>query len=241
MTIQTRSIDYEDAGTALQGYLAWDDAHAGPRPTVLVAHQWDGRSAFTGERARALAGLGYAGFALDMYGKGVLGTGPEQNAGLMQPLMADRGLLARRITAGLRAARQQPPCGTAPVAAMGYCFGGLCVLDLARSGADVRGVVSFHGLLDAPQPGFGAAITAKVLALSGADDPMVPMDKVIAFRQEMTDAGVDWQLHLYGGAKHAFAVPGAHNPGLGIEHNASAERRSWVEAVAFLQELFGRA
>lgn len=241
MTIQTRYVDYTDGGTALQASVAWDDTHAGPRPTVLVAHQWDGRSMFTGARARALAELGYAGFAIDMYGKGVLGTSVEENSKLMQPLMTDRKRLAQRINAGLAAARSQPECGPGPYAAIGYCFGGLCVIDLARSGADVRGVVSFHGLLDPPQPGFGTAITAKVLALSGADDPMVPIDKVAAFKQEMTAAGVDWQVHLYGGAKHAFAVPGANNPQLGIQYNAAAERRSWATATAFLREVFAGA
>ncbi|HEX7380838.1 MAG TPA: dienelactone hydrolase family protein, partial [Nevskiaceae bacterium] len=154
MTVQTRTVDYEDKGTALQGYLAWDDASRG-RPTILIAHQWDGRSPFVEERARTLAQAGYVAFALDMYGKGVLGKSPEENGRLMQPLLDDRRMLARRMQAGMHTAAAQPQVDAARMAAIGYCFGGLCALDLARSGAKLAGVASFHGLLGAPEPAFG--------------------------------------------------------------------------------------
>lgn len=239
MTIQTRLVDYDDNGTALQGYLAFDEHKRGRRPTVLVAHQWDGRTPFVEERARELAKEGYVAFALDMYGKGVRGTTPEQCSKLMNPLLEDRQKLARRMQLGMSVAARQPEITSEQMVAIGYCFGGLCVLDLARSGARIAGVASFHGLLDAPQPGFGARVYAKVLAMSGADDPMVPMDKVAAFREEMNAAGADWQVHVYGQAKHAFAVPGANNPELGIEYNALAYHRSWQSLRNFLDELFG--
>ncbi|HEU0195744.1 MAG TPA: dienelactone hydrolase family protein [Nevskiaceae bacterium] len=238
MAVQTRTVDYQDGATALQGYMAWDDAKAGRRPTVLIAHQWDGRSPFIEERARALAKAGYVAFALDMYGKGVLGANPDECGKLMTPFMENRKALAHRMQLGMAAAAAQPEVTTEEMMAIGYCFGGLCVLDLARSGAALAGVASFHGLLDPPKPAFGARIRAKILAMSGADDPMVTMDKVVAFRKEMNAAGADWQVHLYGGAKHAFAVPGANNPALGIEYNANAYRRSWTTLMDYLQELF---
>lgn len=238
MAIQTRTVDYDDQGTALQGYLAWDATKQGRRPTVLIAHQWDGRSLFVEERARALAAEGYVAFALDMYGKGVLGASPEENTKLMTPFMEDRALLARRMQAGMAAASKQPVVYAEDMAAIGYCFGGLCALDLARSGAQLAGVASFHGLLQAPEPAFSTQIHAKVLALSGADDPMVPMENVAAFKTEMSDAGVDWQVHLYGGAKHGFAVPGANNPELGIGYDIKAYHRSWKTMLAFLEALF---
>lgn len=238
MAIKTRTIDYEDQGATLQGYLAWDDGQQGRRPTVLIAHQWDGRSPFVEDRARALAAEGYVAFALDIYGKGVLGTNPDECTRLMTPFMEDRHLLAQRLHAGLVAASEQPMVYPEEMAAIGYCFGGLCVLDMARAGEELVGVASFHGLLQAPEPAFDANIKARMLVMSGADDPMVPMENVVAFKEEMTTVAADWQIHVYGGAKHAFAVPGANNAALGIEHNAKAHRRSWASTLSFLQEIF---
>lgn len=236
MSIETRLLDYSDQGTALQGFLAYDSSRSGPRPTVLITHQWDGRSPFVEERARALVGTGVTAFALDMYGKGVLGKSTEENMKLMTPLMEDRKKLAQRMQAGLDAASNQDVVDSNRIAAIGYCFGGLCVLDLARSGAPLRGVASFHGLLKPPSTTSDSKIAAKVLVLHGAEDPMTPMEDVIAFTQEMTRAGADWQVHIYGHAKHAFAVPGANNAELGLKHDANAERRSWKAALDFLSE-----
>jgi len=236
VSIETRLVDYSDQGTALQGFLAYDNSRPQPLPAVLVAHQWDGRSAFVEQRARTLAEAGYAAFALDMYGKGVLGKSTEENMKLMTPFMEDRSKVTQRMRAALDAARGLDAVDSSRVAAIGYCFGGLCVLDLARSNADVRGVASFHALLKAS--GLPAQrISAKVLAMHGAEDPMTSMDDVIAFQKEMTASGADWQLHIYGHAKHAFAVPGAANAELGLQHDANAERRSWKSALNFLQEV----
>lgn len=237
MTIQTRLIDYDDQGTALQGYLAFDTAHSGPRPAVLIAHQWDGRSSFVEERARKLAGAGYAAFALDMYGKGVLGKSTEENLKFMTPFMEDRARLARRMNLAAETARAQPEVDGDRMAVIGYCFGGLCALDLARSCAKLAGAVSFHGLLK-PNGLPAGKIAAKVLVLHGAEDPMVSQDDLVAFEKEMTTAGADWQIHVYGGARHAFAVPGANNAELGIQHQPAAERRSWQAMGNFLAELF---
>lgn len=235
--MRERWVEYMHEGTLLEGYLAWDEALPGPLPAVMISHAWAGRGEFEMAKARALAELGYAGFALDMYGKHVLGTTPEQNAKLMAPFMSDRRLLAARQLAALAALRDQPGIAAARIAAMGFCFGGLCVLDLARSGADVRGVASFHGLLVKPEQPTGAAITAKVLVMHGHDDPMVPVEQVVAFEREMTAAAVDWQLHAYGNTMHSFSNPAANNPDFGTVYNAQADRRSWATLQHFVAEV----
>jgi dienelactone hydrolase len=237
MTLQTKTVDYRHADTHLEGFLAYDDARARPLPTVMIAHAWVGRDDFACEKARKLATLGYAAFALDMYGKGILGSGPEENARLMQPFMHDRGLLQERMTAALETVRGLPQVDARRVAAIGFCFGGLCVLDLARSGADLQGVVSFHGLFTPPDNTESRKIKAKVLALHGNDDPMVPPEQVQAFAGELTAAGADWQIHVYGGTMHAFTNPRANDPGFGTVYQEAADRRSWQSMQNFLAEV----
>ena len=236
--IQERLIEYEHAGAGLEGLLAFDDTVEGTRPAVMVVHAWGGRSGFECDKARALAELGYVGFAADLYGKGVLGASVEENAGLMQPFLDDRALLQARLTAALETLKSLPEVDSNRVAAIGYCFGGLCVLDMARIGADVKGVASFHGLFGAPGNTTGARIKAKVLALHGHEDPMVPVDAVVALEQELTEAGADWQIHVYGNTFHAFTNPEANNPDLGAIYNKGAAMRSWQTLVNFLEELF---
>ena len=239
MSIKTRNIEYEHDGTLLEGLLAWDDTIDGPRPGVLVSHAWAGRSPFEDAKAEALAELGYCGFALDLYGKGVRGNSVEENSALMQPLLDDRPRLQARMQTALAVLREQPEVDPASVGAIGFCFGGLCVLDLARIGADIAGVVSFHGLFGAPDNTAGTAITARVLALHGWDDPMATPDQVLALADELTAAGADWQVHAYGNTKHAFTNPEANDQDLGTVYDAGADRRSWVALQAFLTELFG--
>ena len=238
MTIQTRTIDYQDGDIDLQGYLAWDDAVEGKRPGVMIAHAWAGRSDFECQQADKLAALGYVGFALDMYGKGVLGSGPDENTALMTPFMEDRPALQRRMAAALATASQQAEADAAKMASMGYCFGGLCSLDLARTSGDILGAVSFHGLFLAPGNTEGNKVSAKVLCLHGNDDPMVPVDSVIALDKELTAAGADWQIHAYGNTLHAFTNPAAASPEMGMAYNAAADRRSWTSLVNFLEEVF---
>lgn len=230
-------VEYTHGKTLLEGFFACDDASATPKPGVLIAHAWGGRTEFVIEKAKELAALGYAAFALDNYGKGVLGSGPEENSKLMAPFLEDRGLLRDRLTAGLDALKRQSGVDTSRLAIMGYCFGGLCALDLARSGADIRGAVSFHGLL--MPPGLEQRpVKAKVLALHGYADPMVPPQQVLDFGTEMTEAGVDWQLHAYGGVLHGFTMPEANDLKLGALYDASAARRSWQAMLDFFQEIF---
>jgi dienelactone hydrolase len=231
-------VAYEHDGVVLEGLLNVDDGFAGPRPGVLIAHAWGGRGELEAAVALRLAELGYAGFALDLFGRGVRGGSRDENAKLIRPFLEDRALLMARMQRAVETARAEPEVDAGRIAAIGYCFGGLCVLDLARSGADVRGVVSFHGLFKPPPKALRAGrIGAKVLALHGNDDPMVPVEDVVALEAELTEAGADWQIHVYGGCMHAFTNPNANDPDFGTVYDADADRRSWTTMKAFLAEV----
>jgi dienelactone hydrolase len=238
MTIISNTVGYLDEDVMLEAFFAYDDSLSGRRPAVLINHTWVGRDDFVAEKAKKLAALGYVGFAVDMYGKGVLGSSAEENAKLMQPFMDSREMLQKRMNAALYALKLMPWVDDGKIAAIGFCFGGLCSLDLARTGADLQGVVSFHGLLDAPGNTQGNAIKAKILALHGHDDPLVPAGQVLAFEQEMTNAGADWQLHTFGNTMHAFTNPVANNPDFGTVYQPDADRRSWLLMENFLTEIF---
>lgn len=237
MALKTQDIDYRHNDTLLSGFFAYDDAHVLPRPAVLIAHAWAGRDDFVCNKACKLAELGYSAFALDMYGKGVLGNGPEENGRLMQPFMTNRELLQGRIGAALDTVRALPQVDPGSIAAMGFCFGGLCVLDLARTGADLKGVVSFHGLFTPPGNTAGRKIRAKVLVLHGYDDPMAPPEQVQSLGRELTEAGADWQIHMYGNTVHAFTNPLANDRAFGTVYAPAADRRSWLSMRNFLAEV----
>jgi dienelactone hydrolase len=237
LTIKTEYIDYEDDAVTCEGYVAFDDAKKGKRPGVLVSHAWAGQSKLERGKAEKLAELGYVGFALDLYGKGKRGGSMEENAKLMQPFIDDRAMLRRRITAALDALKKHALVEPSRLGAIGFCFGGLCVLDLARSvPAGLKGVVSFHGLFHPPKLGPQAPITAKVLMLHGYDDPLAKPDSVLAIASELTQAKADWQLHAYGRTSHAFTNPEANSPDHGLLYNAVADRRSWVAMKNFFEE-----
>lgn len=255
MTVRMRTVDYHDGGTVLSGELAWDDAWTSPRPAVVVVHDaMKSTGGFEEGRAAALAGQGYAGFVLDVYGKGVHGRDFDESIALMTPFQQDRAGLARRLHAGLATAAAQPEVDAKQLAAIGYCFGGMCVLDLARANAPLRGVASFHGLLTAPPAGVEAAATAsaatsgspfssapiepRILVLHGWDDPFVPEETVPAFAREMSARKADWQLIAYGNTVHGFANPAANMPEIGAVYDAKAERRSWQALTNFLAEIF---
>lgn len=238
MNIVSNTVAYLDEDVVLEGFFAYDEALVGPRPVVLIHHAWAGRDDFVADKARKLAELGYLGFAVDMYGKGVLGSSPAENAMLMQPFMQDRGKLQKRSHAALAAVMLMPWADNDRIAAIGFCFGGLCALDLARSGADIRGVISFHGLLVPPDNIPSPQVKAKVLVLHGHNDPMVQPDQVLALETELTKAGVDWQVHAYGNTMHAFTNPLANDPGFGTVFQPVADRRSWQAMQNFLVEIF---
>ena len=239
MGIETRLVEYRDGKRNFEGMLARDLAFEGPRPGVLVAHTIRGRSGFEEGRARTLAEMGYAGFAIDLYGKEAIGCEFDDCRRMMEGLRSDRSTLQRRLLLAVEALRAQPEVDASRVAAIGYCFGGLCVLDIARTGEPLAGVVSFHGLLEPPGNTGGNRIRARILALHGWDDPLATPEAVIALGAELTGMGADWQLHCYGSVRHAFTNPAADASSGVTVYNADADRRSWAAAKYFLSELFG--
>ncbi len=235
MTAAGELFDYNYADKTYEGYFVHPGG--GECPLVLVCHAWGGQHDFEREQADKLAGMGYAALAIDLYGKDVRGSTPEENEALMTPLVSDRAELQARLNQAIKTGKSLANVDADRVAAIGFCFGGLCVLDMARMGADVRGVVSFHGLLGgapnipAPKP------TAKALVLHGWDDPLAPPDSVIAFSKEMTEAGADWQLIAYGDTVHAFTNPAANDKANGMGYDAGVTRRAWAATKDFLEEV----
>lgn len=234
--MNTEKLAYHHGSLELEAHVA-RPAGGAPAPVVLVCHAWRGQSDFERSRAEQLAALGYVGVALDVYGKGVLGRDAAECTRLMTPFMEDRALLRARLLAGLAAARGLSGVDASRVAAIGFCFGGLCALDLARTGEALRGVVSFHGLLK-PNGLAPERIGARVLVLHGYDDPMATPPEVNALCGEMTAAGADYQVHMYGGTVHAFTNPAANDTANGMVYSARAERRSRESMTAFLREVF---
>ncbi|MEA2998768.1 MAG: hypothetical protein QOK17_601 [Sphingomonadales bacterium] len=234
MTSPSALAMYHD-GTELEAWLVAD--RAGPRPAILILPTIMGRSELELGFARRLAGLGYAAIVADLYGREHIGKPREECRALMMGLLGDRPLLQERLLAVLEAVRALSEVDAGRVAAIGYCFGGLCALDLARTGADLRGVASFHGLFTPPGNLEGTPIKAKVIALHGWDDPMAPPASVEALGAELSHAGADWQIHAYGGVMHGFTNPAANDPERGLAYNASADRRSWAALEAFLAEV----
>lgn len=236
--MRNETYDYKDGTTVCEGYMAFDPG--AKKPCVLIAHQWAGQSYHERGKAEALSQLGYVGFAIDVYGKGVRGDPMGDNSGLMMPFLNDRAKLRQRLLAAVVAAQAHPAVDASRIAIMGYCFGGLCALDVARSGTgDVRGAISVHGIFAPPGLGAQGPIKAKVLVLHGWDDPMAPPKDVLSLSEEMTKAKADWQLHAYGNAMHAFTAVGANAPERGIRYDENADRRSWAATLGFLKEVFG--
>ena len=236
-----KTVTYEQGGVTLEGFHVYDDAVKGKRPAVLVIHQWTGLTDYEKGRSRQLAELGYNVLAADIYGVGIRPKPPEA-ANEAGKYKGDRKLFRARIDAGLALLKKDELTDTSKIAAIGYCFGGTGVLELARSGAEIAGVVSFHGALDTA-PGFAAEkgkVPAKVLVLHGAIDPHVPAEQVSAFEKEFSEAGADWQFVAYSGAVHGFTQKMAgDDPSKGAAYNAAADRRSWEAMKVFFAEIFG--
>lgn len=234
--MHTETLDYPAGDQTCEGFLARNRTSE-KRPAVVICHAWAGQSDGEHDTARRLADLGYVGFAADVYGKGVHGDPTGDNSALMAPLLQDRGLLLARLTAAVEAVKAQPGVDPDRIAAVGYCFGGLCVLDIARGNvAGVKGVVSFHGLFTPNGLEQADPISAKVLICHGWDDPMAKPNDVVAVAAELTERRADWQLNAYGHAMHAFTMPGANNPAGGVKYDEKAARRSWAAMEYFLKE-----
>lgn len=237
--IKTETVEDKDGDTILEGFHAYDDSVSGKRPAVLVVHQWMGLTDHEKKRSEMLAKLGYNVFALDIYGKGIRPKDTQEAGKLAGKYKGDRELLRQRANAGLAWLKQNELTDMKRVAAIGFCFGGTTVIEMARSGADINGVVSFHGGLDSPKPEDGKNIKGKVLALHGADDPYVPAKDLAAFEEEMRNAKVDWQLVKYGGAVHSFTQKEAGNDNSkGAAYNEKADKRSWQAMQNFFAEIF---
>ena len=237
--IQSKIIEYKPGDTTLEGLLVWDDAVTSPRPGVLIVHQWLGLTDYEKHRAEMLARLGYVAFCADIYGKGVRPHDTKEAGAEATKYKTNRALLRERVKAELALLKFHGQVDPNRVAAIGYCFGGTAVLELARSGAELNGVVSFHGGLDSPTPADGKNIKCPVLVCHGADDPFEKPEDLTAFENEMRGANVDWRLIKYGGAVHSFTQPMAGNDNSkGAAYNERADRRSWAAMKMFFAGIF---
>jgi len=239
----TETVDYaDDKSTPLQGYVVYDDAISGKRPGVIIVHDWRGLTDTTKKRADMIAQLGYLAFAADIYGKGVRPTTVPEYGKQATIYKSDRSLFRERERAAYQAFLKQPLLDPTKIAAIGYCFGGTGVIEMAWDGLDVKGVVSFHGGLDAQPLSDGAKNKPKVLALCGADDPFEKPADMKAFEQQLKDNNFDYAIISYGHAQHAFTDAGVDSLNLpGAKYNAAADERSWHAMRGFFQELFGKS
>lgn len=236
--VQTKNVTYQHQDLELVGYLAWDDQFEGRRPGVLVVHEWWGLNGYARLRAEKLAQLGYVAFALDMYGQKVT-EHPQEAREWSSAVRENVESWRQRAQAGLEVLRRQENVDPEQIAAIGYCFGGSTVQQLAYSGAPVKGVVSFHGGLTTPEADRTEPIKARILACHGAADPFIPEQAAQEFREALSEAGADWQMIYYADARHSFTNPDADERNIdGIQYNRKADVRSWHHMRLFFAELF---
>lgn len=236
--ILTQEKNYLHGDVLLKGLIAKNSDKDSIRPGVLIVHDWSGCNDFAKEQAKILASRGYIAFAVDMYGDGQVGQTNEEKQALMHPLISNRSLIRERMQLALNTLTELPQVNSDAIAVIGFCFGGLCALELARSGADIQAVVSFHGLLNADEKLQTNVVKAKVLVLHGYNDPMVSPEVVNQFCHEMTKAQADWQVHVYGNTSHAFTNPLANDPNLGLIYNPETSRRAFAQMYALFEECF---
>ncbi len=242
--VQTKEIDYTANGVTMKGYLAYDTSVKGKRPGVLVVHEWWGHNEYARKRARMLAELGYTALAVDMYGDGKLASHPDDAGKFAGEVRKNMDVAEQRFNAALALLRRQDTVDPERIAAIGYCFGGGIVLEMARRGTPLSGVVSFHGSLGTGQPAQPGRVRAKVLVLNGAADPFVPPEQIAKFKQEMEQAGVDYTFIDYPGAVHAFTNPEADTFGakfnLPLKYDADADAKSWAQMQQFFNKIFAK-
>lgn len=241
-TLHTKEVDYSSNGQVLKGYIAYDKKIEGKRPGVLVVHEWWGHNEYARKRARMLADLGYTAFAMDMYGDGKQAAHPNEAGKFAEEVSSNQDIAEKRFMAALDLLRSQETVNPDQIAAIGYCFGGGVVLNMARTGVDLDGVVSFHGSLSTDTPAKPGIVKASVLVLHGADDPFVTPEQVEQFKKEMQSAGVDFRFVAYPGAKHSFTNPEADSYGekfnLPLKYDPEADKQSWVEMRKLFKYLF---
>jgi dienelactone hydrolase len=239
--VRTETVRYQDGDTALVGHLAWDDAIEGPRPGVIVAHEWWGLNDYAKRRADMLAELGYVAFAVDMYGAGKVTEHAKEAGGWAKQISENVDAWRRRAMLGLDLLKADPHVDPERTAAVGYCFGGATVMQMAYAGADLDGVASFHGSLPVATPEQAQAVKASVFIAHGDADAFVPAERIVAFKQALTDAGVDWYMVSYGGVRHGFTNPDAGRYAIpNVQYDPAADRRSWAEMQRFLEDVFGQ-
>ena len=234
-----REVDYQADGVQLKGYIAYDNNIRGKRPGIVVVHEWWGHNEYVRHRARMLAKLGYTALAVDMYGAGKHTRHPADAQKFVQEAMANMPEFEDRFRAGLKILRNEPTVDPERIAAIGYCFGGATVMQLAYAGADLKGVVSFHGSLPPPNGDEAKNVKGRVLIEHGNDDAFVPPERVNAFKAAMASAGVDLTFHGHDGARHAFTSPDADSFGIdNLKYNAAADESSWQSMQQFFREIF---
>lgn len=240
--VETKEVTYAGGGVQMKGFLAWDGEARGKRPAVIVVHEWWGHNDYVRARAKQLAEMGYVALAVDMYGDGKTANHPDNAMAFMSEATKDKVQAAERFNAGLALLRADEHVDAQNIAAIGYCFGGAVVLNMARAGTDLKGVASFHGALGGWMTPLPGSITAKVLVLNGADDSMVPAEAVAKFEDEMKTAKADFRVINYPGAKHSFTNPAADQFAkqfnMPVAYNAAADQASWAELDAFLKDVF---
>jgi dienelactone hydrolase len=240
--LQTKEIDYTEGDTLMKGYLAYDDAITGQRPGILVVHEWWGHNAYARKRAEMLAGLGYTALAVDMYGEGKTAAHPEDAGKFSGEIRKNMALGTARFKAALELLQSEPTVAPDKIAAIGYCFGGAVVLEMARTGIDLDGVASFHGSLGTSNPARPGVVMARILVLNGENDPFVTPEEIEAFKKEMDAAGVNYRFISYPGAKHSFTNPDADTFGekftLPLAYNKEADEKSWQAMQKFFIEIF---
>jgi dienelactone hydrolase len=237
-----KEVEYSADGVTLKGYIAYNDAVKGARPGIIVVHEWWGNNAYSHKRADMLAGLGYVALAVDMYGDGKQATDPKAAGAMSGGVMKDPAVLKARFMAGLNELKSQTVVDTARIGAIGYCFGGGVVLAAARMGADLKGVVSFHGMLGTQSPAAPGSVKARMLVCNGADDKFISADDIAKFKKEMKDAGVDMTFINYAGSVHSFTNPASTENGkkydMPLAYNEKADKKSWTDMKEFFAKVF---
>lgn len=242
--VVTKEIDYKEGTTTMKGMVAFDDSIKGKRPGVLIVHEWWGHNKHARDKAKMLAGEGYVAFAVDMYGGGKTADHPDTAGKFSSAVASNMPLAKARFEAAMNTLKGQANVEKDKIAAMGYCFGGGIVLNMARQGVDLKGVTSFHGSIATKNPAKKGDIKASIRVFNGAVDPFVKAEQIAALKKEMKNAGVDFEFVNYPGAKHSFTNPAANEIGkkfnLPLEYNAKADKDSWQKNLEFLKQIFAQ-